>query len=68
MTTPLSGWNPPYSLITMIVVTGNFEVADAAFTLTVPDDGVDATFAAEVMPAQEEGLSAGILWQRAAVG
>ena len=32
------GMEAPYDVITMIVVTGNFEVADAAFTLTVPTD------------------------------
>ena len=54
------GMEAPYDVITMIVVTGDFEVADAAFTLTVSDDdGVDATFAAGVM--QQEVLSAAIL-------
>ena len=53
------GMEAPYDVITMIVVTGDFKVADAAFTLTV--DGVDATFAPGVMPVQQEVLSAGIL-------
>ena len=51
----------PYDVITMIVVTGDFKVADAAFTLTVPDDGVDATFAAGVTTVEQAGFSAGIL-------
>ena len=53
------GMEAPYNAITMIVVTGDFEVADAAFTLTV--SGVDATFAAGVTTAEQEVLSAAIL-------
>ena len=55
------GMEAPYNAITMIVVTGDFEVADAAFTLAVSDDGVDATFAAGVTTAEQEVLSAAIL-------
>ena len=55
------GMEAPYDVITMIVVTGDFKVADAAFTLTVPDDGVDATFAAGVTTVEQAGFSAGIL-------
>jgi hypothetical protein len=55
------GMEAPYNLITMIVVNGNLEVADTAFTLTVPDGGVEATFAPGVTPVQQAGFSAGIL-------